>query len=82
MEQEMNDKWAAIIADLKDGKSIKVHRSTVIKGVTKPFGTLTRTGKVIEFTPAKGVRAYAASKYEDKKPQHLTDIELLNAFGF
>lgn len=82
MEKEILEKWESVVANIKDGKSVKVRRDTVCKGVTKPFGTLTRNGEIITFEPARGCRAYRTVKSSDKMPAWLTDTELLAAFSF
>lgn len=80
-EKDIVGKWKKIVDALKDGKSVKIRRNTVAKGVTKPFGTLTREGRLITFEPARGARAEKCIMQDVKMPQRLTDMELLSAFG-
>ena len=47
MVDELIQKYHKIIDSLKDGESVKIKRDTVLKGRTKPFGTLTRKGDII-----------------------------------
>lgn len=82
-EQEITAKWEAVINKLQDGKSVAIRRDTVAAGVTKPFGTLTRNGNLIQFTPAKRYRGYHDNGFkvdESKAAKELTDAELMSAF--
>lgn len=81
-ENEYIQKYQEIIDGLKDGQSVIIRRQTVLKGKTKPFGTLTRLGNIIKYQPAKSMRGYAESWPDDKAAQRLYDIEMLAAFSF
>lgn len=83
MEKEILEKYQNIIANLKDGQTVKIKRQTVLAGdKPRPFGTLTRNGNLIRFEPAKRVPGYASTMLEEKAAQELTDRELLSAFSF
>ena len=82
MEDQLIQKYQTIIDNLKDGQSATIRRETVIKGKTKPFGTLTRQGNIIKYQPAKSMSGYAKSWADDKAASCLVDIELLASFSF
>ena len=82
-ENQVLEKYNNLIANLKDGKSVKVRRETIMNGVTKPMGTLTRQGKIIIFEPAKSMRVKQTKRMmEEKAARELADVELLSAFSF
>lgn len=82
-ENQLLEKYGNLIANLKDGKSVKVRRETVAKGVTKPMGTITRQGQIIIFEPAKSMRVKQTKRMlEEKAARELADVELLSAFSF
>lgn len=82
MVDELIQKYHKIIDSLKDGESVKIKRDTVLKGRTKPFGTLTRRGDIIKYEPAKGMPGYAESMASEKAARRLADIDLLASFSF
>lgn len=78
-------KWQDAICKLADGKSAKIQRESVVIGVNVPFGTISRDGETISFTPAKrkankGLEAFTASM--DQAAEKLAEFELLSAFSF
>lgn len=82
MEEKLIAKYQAIIDNLKDGKSVKITRNTVLIGKPKPYGTLTREGNMIKFVPAKRVPDYSATWLDTKAAKELVDRELISAFSF
>lgn len=82
-ENQVLEKYSNLIANLKDGQSVKVRRETVVNGVIKPLGTITRQGKIIIFEPAKSMRIRQTKRMlEEKAARELADVELLSAFSF
>lgn len=82
-ESRLIKRYSNLIVNLKDGKSVKVRRETVVNGVTKPMGTITRQGKIIIFEPAKSMRVKQTKRMmEEKAARELADVELLSAFSF
>lgn len=82
MEDELIQKYQVIIDGLKDGQTVTIRRATVIKGKTAPFGTLTKSGNVIKYAPAKRMRGDAHSWLIEKAARELANLELLAAFSF
>lgn len=84
MDELLKAKWQNVIDKIKDGKSVKVRRDTIMKGMDKPFGTLTRKGNIISFEPAKSLRQTEVTKaqsFDDTvAADKLTHIELVSSF--
>lgn len=82
MKDELIKKFQAVIDGLKDGQIVTVKRGTVFKGHSAPMGTLTRSGNIIKYIPARRMPGYAESFSVEKAATKLADIELLASFSF
>ena len=84
LKQQLCEKYQTIFANLKDGKSVKIKRQTVLAGdKPRPFGTLSRKKGIIRFEPAQRVPGYTGTWTDEAKAiEDLVSRELLSAFSF
>lgn len=80
--EDLTEKWRRVVDAIKDDATVKIRRDTVVKGVTKPFGILTRNGDIIHYTPAKSMRGSGHAWPIEKAAKELADLEALSAFYF